>query len=215
MTDITESSAGATHPLDRLRAAISASYRWFQETETDGIIIGGVAAALLGDPRGTDDVDWTASIDEDKIEAFISAGKKFDIFSLISDPVEFSHRSNLIPFIHRPSTIKIDVAFAWAPFEVGAIHSKRRVSLFGLELPLPKTEDLIVMKAVARRPIDVADLEKLLVFNPSVDVKYIRRWVKEYAKIMESPEVVADLDRMIKRREAMFPSKKPARKKRR
>jgi hypothetical protein len=60
---------------------------------------------------------------------------------------------------HAASRIDIDIAFAALPFERQALSRARWVHVSGLEVPLPTPEDLIIMKAIAHRPRDLADVE--------------------------------------------------------
>ena len=55
------------------------------------------------------------------------------------------------------------------------------------------------MKAVAHRDKDALAVSELLAFNPSVDLKYVRKWVRLHAEAMEIPEIVTDLERLIKK----------------
>jgi len=54
--------------LAPLRQALSDQLRWLAETHVPGIIIGGVAASLLGRPRLTRDVDALLMLDAEKFD---------------------------------------------------------------------------------------------------------------------------------------------------
>jgi hypothetical protein len=48
--------------------------------------------------------------------------------------------------------------------------------LGGVRVPLPIPEDLIVMKAVAHRPQDLADIESILVAHPKLNLRGCGDW---------------------------------------
>lgn len=71
-----------------------------------------------------------------------------------------------------------------------------------LKVLLPSPEDLIVMKAIAHRPRDVADIEGILDAYPAVDVGYIRRWLEGFAEALDAPELLADANVLLRRIDA-------------
>jgi hypothetical protein len=56
------------------------------------------------------------------------------------------------------------------------------------------------MKAIARRPKDVQDLEGLLVAHPEVDVASARRWIREFAIAMSMPDILEEFDALLAQR---------------
>ena len=70
-----------------------------------------------------------------------------------------------------------------------AAHGFHRASLTPSSLPS--------MKAVADRQQDALDIERIVSVTPNLDVRRIRRWVKDFADVLEAPELLADLNRML------------------
>ena len=66
-----------------------------------------------------------------------------------------------------------------------------------LSLPLPTPENLIIMKAVAHRPQDMADIKALLDANPKMSLRKVRRWVKEFSNALDAPDILSDLERLL------------------
>jgi hypothetical protein len=64
---------------------------------------------------------------------------------------------------------------------------------------LERAEDLVVMKALARRTRDIADIEAVLDAHPDLDLDRVRYWVGEFAAVLEAPEILEDLERMLNR----------------
>jgi hypothetical protein len=65
-------------------------------------------------------------------------------------------------------------------------------------LPVSTVEDLVVQKFVAGRDLDFGDIRNLLVSaNPQPDIQRIRHWCREFAEILEQPDRLARLERLI------------------
>jgi hypothetical protein len=59
---------------------------------------------------------------------------------------------------------------------------------------------MIVYKAIAFRPQDQQDIERLLaLYGTRVDLGRVRRTLAEFAEAMEEPERLADFDRLVGR----------------
>jgi hypothetical protein len=56
------------------------------------------------------------------------------------------------------------------------------------------------MKALARRPEDIADIAGIVDVQTDLDVERIRFWVREFSSVLEMPEIFDDLERILKRR---------------
>lgn len=55
------------------------------------------------------------------------------------------------------------------------------------------------MKAVAHRLRDIADIEAILNVERNLDLARIRYWVSQFAGALEMPELVDDLERVLRR----------------
>lgn len=65
---------------------------------------------------------------------------------------------------------------------------------------LPRVEDLLVMKAIARRPKDIEDIRGLLAAHPQADVAEARRWIREFALAMSMSDMLEEFDRLVVQR---------------
>ena len=172
---------------------------WLKGSRTQGLIMGGVAASILGRPRVTRDIDVLVLLDEKRWEDFLAAGGKFGFVSRLRDPLRFARKAKVLLIRHKPSGIDVDVTFGALPFEREAINHTVWVNLKGVRLPLPTPEDLIIMKAVAHRARDLADIESILDAHPKLNLRRIRRWVREFSKAIEMPEILTDLEKILVR----------------
>jgi len=53
------------------------------------------------------------------------------------------------------------------------------------------------MKALARRARDVADIEAVLDVQPEVDLERVRYWVSQFAEVLEAPDILDDLEKIL------------------
>jgi hypothetical protein len=186
-------------PLIPLKAALADLVALLGAEQVHALVIGGVAASLLGRPRATRDVDVLVWLAESGWPGFLTAARRHGFEPRIQDPLEFAGRSRVLLLRHAASAIDIDVAIGALPFEELAIERGTSYDLGGLAIPLPRPEDLVVMKAVAHRPRDTADIEGVLAAYPALDRAAVRRTVAEFAEALESPELLSDLERLFAR----------------
>jgi hypothetical protein len=174
--------------------------RWWESQNARGLIIGGLAVALLGRPRMTRDVDVMVLLPEDRWPAFLEAGRAFGFFPRIDDALAFAREARVLLLRHEPTGIDVDAALGALPFEEEAIARARKGLVAGVSVPLPTPEDLVIMKAVAHRERDMSDIEGLLTAHPDLDVRRVRRWVRTFADALEAPELYDDLQERLGRR---------------
>jgi hypothetical protein len=165
-------------------------------------VVGGVAASALGRPRLTQDVDALAILPEGEWANALSIAASHGILPRIEHPLDFARRSRVLLLRHAESGIDIDVIFGGLSFEQAAIDNSKVHDIGGLRVRLPRIEDLLVMKAVARRPKDLQDIEGLLAAHPEADVTAVRRWVSEFATAMSMSDMLKDFDNLVARRKS-------------
>ncbi|MGH7492222.1 MAG: nucleotidyl transferase AbiEii/AbiGii toxin family protein [bacterium] len=188
--------AHLAHLLQALRDVMN----WMRAKSVKGIIIGGVAASLHGRPRVTRDVDAMVLLALENWGKFLTAGKQFGFSPRIDDPLDFARKTRVLLMRHQPSGIDIDISFGALPFEEESIARAVSFNVSDIKLLLPTPEDLIIMKAVAHRSRDLIDIAAVVEVQAKLDVRRIRRWVRDFSKAMEMPEILEDLERILARR---------------
>jgi Nucleotidyl transferase of unknown function (DUF2204) len=189
--------------VDRVPAALLAALadlvRWLDAAKMPSMVIGGVAASVLGQPRLTQDVDALAILPEADWANAVSAGAPHGILPRIESALDFARRSRVLLMRHAASGIDIDLTFGRLSFEQTAIENSEIHDIGGVRVRLPRVEDLIIMKAIARRPKDLLDIEGLLAAHPETDLVTVRRWVREFATAMSMSDMLDDFDRVVAR----------------
>ena len=156
----------------------------------------------LAEPRFTNDVDAVVWAADAQWAPFLAAGRRFGFVPRIADALDFARQNRVLLLQHQPTCTAVDVSFGGLLFEREAIDRAIPVRLGRAIVKLATPEDLMVMKAVAGRARDWADIECLLVAFPDADLNRVRRWVRDFADVLDSPEMEADLERLIRRWES-------------
>jgi predicted nucleotidyltransferase len=183
-----------------LESALADLMGWLDAAQAPFMIIGGVAASVLGRPRLTQDVDALVILSESDCARAMRIAAQHNILPRIDDALQFAKRSRVLLMRHATSGVDIDVTLGDLVFERAAIERSENRVVGGMRLRLPRVEDLLVMKAIARRPKDVQDLEGLLAAHPEADVEAARRWVREFATAMSMPDMLEEFDALLARR---------------
>jgi hypothetical protein len=182
---------------ESLLAALAGLATWLDEMRVPSMIIGGVAASILGRPRLTQDIDALVILPDDQWQGMMESASRFGIFPRIEAALEFARRSRVLLMRHRASGVDLDITFGGLQFEQTAIELSVMHSVGGVRVRLPRVEDLLVMKAIARRPKDTEDMRGLLAAHPETDIAEVRRWVKEFATATGMSDMLVELDRLI------------------
>jgi hypothetical protein len=174
--------------------------RWWKSQKVRGLVIGGLAVALLGRPRVTRDIDALLLLPESRWQGFVAAGDDFGFVPRIPDVLAFAREARVLLFRHEPSGIDVDIVLGSLPFEEEALARARTVRAGRVSIPVPSPEDLIIMKAIANRDRDLLDIDGLLAAHPKTDLNRIRHWVRVFADALESPEIYDNLAARLSRR---------------
>lgn len=179
--------------LTSLLAPLTALQRLMARFDNQGIIIGGIAASLLGRPRLTADVDAMLLLSIEELPLLMEVAAQEGLVPRITDAQDFARRHRVLLLRHQESGINVDISLGLLPFEIEAVERSIFYQVGPLAIRLPTPEDLIIFKAIAHRPQDLLDIQAILESHPHLDRKRIERWVREFAQLLEMPEVWDDI----------------------
>lgn len=185
-----------------LQGALTGLIEWLAGSNVPHAIIGGVAVSLIAQPRVTQDIDVVIWLPDEAWPELLTSGASFGFNPRIDQPLDFARRARVLLLRHEPSGISADISCGSLPFEREAIDRAITLHVAGLTLKVSTPEDLIIMKAVAGRPRDRVDIESILDTNPQLDLERVRHWVREFANVLECPEMADDLEKQIQYQQA-------------
>ena len=167
-----------------------------------GVVIGGIAASVLGEARYTEDLDAMFLLSTQDIPEFLEAANQEGIAPRIEDAADFAKRNRILLLRHVITNTNIDISLGIMPFEQEVIE-RSSIHEFddSLQVQLPTPEDLIIMKAIAHRPKDLEDIRTLSVKYTKLDFARIERWIKEFAEFLETPELWGQIEKILKQQE--------------
>lgn len=167
-----------------------------------GVLIGGLAATILGEARYTEDIDAMFLLSIKDIPQFLEAAKQEGIEPRIDNAEEFARKNRILLLRHTDSNTNVDISLGILPFEEEVVErSVLREYEDALEVRVPTPEDLIIMKAIAHRPKDYEDIRKLAIKYQNLDYERIERWVKDFAEVLETPELWGQIEKILKGQE--------------
>lgn len=125
-------------------------------------VIDGLAVSLRGQPRMTVDVDIVAIAEVDRALALVAELAATPFEPLFPGVEEVVSRSCILPIRHRATGVRVDLALGLSGFERQAVARATPVDVGGVTVPVVAAIDLLVMKALAGRPQDEADLRTII-----------------------------------------------------
>lgn len=181
--------------LAPLQRTLGELVRWMEDQRLKGVVIGGVAVALLGRPRLTRDVDALILLEDRKEEDLLASAREYGFEPRLRDALEFARQRNVFLLRHPSSGIDVEIVLGLTPFEEETIARASTRNVADIRVPLPSPEDLIIMKAVAGRAHDLRDIDGIVEAARSLDKERILRWVQEYADLLENPDLLEGVRR--------------------
>ena len=141
-------------------------------------VFGAQAVVVYGVPRLSADVDVTLALTPDTPERFAyemeAAG-----FSLRVNDADFLQRTRVMPFVHVPTGMPLDVVLAASGLEEEFLDRAVPTDVGGTYVPIIERSDLIIAKVLAGRPKDVDDARALWRLHGSgMDADRIRRTLR-------------------------------------
>ena len=172
---------------------------WLESAAVPGAIIGGVAASVLGRPRLTEDIDVLVILDRHEWAPFLEAGREFGFAARIDDALDFAETSRVLLLLHQPSGVAIDIVLGALSLEDEIVRGARSVEVAGVCFPLAAPESIVVMKTIAGRARDIADIEGILEVHDELDLDWIRIRLTEFDQALGRTDLLDEFGRILAR----------------
>lgn len=187
----------APESIAPLLAPLEALQNLLTQFNDRGVIIGGIAASLLGTPRYTADLDAVFLLGVEDIPKLFQAASEQGITPRLPDAEAFARKNRVLLLRHVASGIDIDLSLGLLPFEIEMVDRSTLFEAGAIKLRLPTPEDLIILKSVAHRPKDILDIQEIIKSHPKLDQERIEFWVKQFAEALESPDLWQDIKKLL------------------
>jgi hypothetical protein len=182
-----------------LREVAAALDHWLVGAAVPYTFVGGFAVALLGRPRATGDVYAVAAVNDDRLEELAALGAAFGFIAREHDLVPFARQFRVLRLVPHADQRAGGCRSCGHSGRDGGNRALATAKRPRETVPFPPPEHITVMKALARRPRDVADIEGLLDRHPDMDLEQVREMLGELAEILEDPTLLEDFDGLVQR----------------
>jgi hypothetical protein len=156
----------------------------FEKLSIPYAIMGGVAVRAYSIPRPTYDVDFTLSIERERLP------KLFAEVEALGYTVPEAYQRGWIDNVGGMSLVKFriflegksidaDVFLAETAHQQEVMRRRRRDEVEGQTLWIVSAEDLVLFKLIADRPRDRIDVSDILFSQGALDHDYIAAWAKK------------------------------------
>ena len=154
-------------------------------------VFGAQAVIVWGRPRLTRDVDVTVHLDPDDPAAFVAAMGEAGFDLRVADADDFVRRTRVLPFVHAPTDLPLDVVLAGPGLEDAFARDAIGVSVEGTVVPVISPTDLIVTKVLAGRPKDLEDVRGVvLTQGDDLDVAAVRMRLRQIEQALDQSDLL-------------------------
>ncbi len=163
-------------------------------------VFGGQAALIWGRPRMTADLDVTVRLGDTGSQTLVGALQAggFDL-RIVATP-DFVQQTRVLPLIHRPSGLAVDIVLAGPGLEDDFLDRAVVLEIGGTNVPVISAEDLVVTKILAGRPKDIDDIRGVLLErHDRLDIDQIRETLGMLEKALGQSDLLPVFEAEIER----------------
>jgi hypothetical protein len=186
--------------LSALRDALERlGLRWY--------LFGAQAAILYGSSRLTADADVTVHLGARSLGELVRELDAAGFRLQVENASEFVERTRVLPLLHEPSEMALDVVLGGPGPEELFLRRARPVRIGSIEVPVACPEDLIAMKVLAGRPQDLQDVVAIMRARAeALDVGLIRGTLRPLERALGRSDLLPALDAVLARARGGVPA---------
>ena len=182
----------AVELLTALSQVLSRWGRWY--------VFGAQAVIAYGVPRLSADVDVTVDLVPNEPERFAREMEAAGFALRVDDP-DFVRRTRVMPFVHVPTAMPLDVVLAGSGLEDEFLGRARAVGFSGTTVPLIDPEDLIIAKVLAGRAKDIDDAHGVWrLHGRDLDAGRIRRILRLLEEALSQSDLLSSFESILRGR---------------
>ena len=187
--------------LESLDQFAAKTFRFLNKTKFPYLVIGGLAAGVIGEPRFTYDIDIDIVLAPEALDRFLeqaqTAGFRTDTKSARRD------MQTQGAFRITGKEFHVDFIVASTELEREAISRAQTKLLHGVKAAFPTPEDLVLLKVIPGRPQDLLDIDRIVRrHRPHLDEKYLLRWAQWLSDQAEDLRIYNTVFGLLRNKEA-------------
>jgi hypothetical protein len=185
--------------MDKLVEALTQLQEHLENSGISSAAIGGLAVGVWGKARLTRDVDLKILLRRAERKRLLDLLAE-DYRSLNSEP-DRALRNNGILFVHNSAGVRLDIMLADTEFDELLIARASTVELLpGYSARVCSAEDLIILKLIAMRPHDQADVVSVVQRQgDKLDDDYVLNWLNKFEKALDDSTLIREYQRIKER----------------
>lgn len=162
------------------------------------IVIGGIAAGTMGEPRITGDVDIDILLDRYNISDFLKKANKEGFRFDEKKCLKRAKASGVFQINY--GDFHVDFIIASIDLEKEAFKRKQAITLHNVKAFFPTPEDLILLKIIPGRPQDLLDAERVVLRNrEKLDRGYLMTWAQRLSEEAQDMRIYNTLRKLLKK----------------
>jgi hypothetical protein len=169
----------------------------FERLGVSYAVMGGIAVRVHGIPRATYDLDFTLAIPRSQLTELYQWVQHLGY--TVPEPYLAGWLDEVrgMPLIKvrlflRGQGIDVDIFLAESPYQESVLARRELHHVNGHSVWFVTAEDLILLKLLAARPRDLADIGDVLFTQGQLDLAYLRHWAEELGLQAELERALAD-----------------------
>ena len=184
--------------MNQLAQALGDFARIFDALSVPYAIMGGLAVRVHGIPRPTHDVDITVAVERERLP------EVYDAVRAAGYTVPEAYQSGWVDNLAGMPLVKfrlhladgrgvdVDIFLAESEFQQQMLSRRQPIETPGLKSWIVSAEDLVLLKLLANRPRDIADIGDVLFTQGQLDESYLRHWARELGVLDRLESVLAN-----------------------
>jgi len=160
------------------------------DNQIDYAVIGGVAVAVWGEPRLTQDIDVKVLLGRDEAGELLNAlGAEYKPFW--DKPLEMLKKNGIL-FVHDTYGVRIDIHLCDTLFDHKVIERATRIEIeSGTSINICSAEDLVIYKMLSTRASDSRDCEGIIDYQgDALDDQYIIDWLTQFEAALDDSTLI-------------------------
>jgi len=188
-------------PIEFVPEAFRAIVACLDELRVPYAVSGGLSASLHGQPRYTSDVDLVIALPVHRLQELARVARARG-FSIDPERVRMQWLASgfgRIWYGAEGTGIAVDLMSNRSDFLKSVLWRAEATRFAGVRTMLASAEDLILLKAMAWRGVDIGDAEWIIIRRgPKIDRDHLRRWAARLARSAEGlRELPARIDALL------------------